>query len=179
MKTKTQKHDETVLQRDDAFKNVSDSIKMTENRQGAMSAEILVGVVESFFPANDVERIPVRWRTYDGQQIRRNLLFMDGLQLQEGDQVVLGKPQNFPEPIVTGVLKRAVRHNVVAKTDATPVVTVDGKRLEITGEDEIVLRCGDSSITMRRNGRIVIKGKYVESRSAGTNRVKGGSVLIN
>lgn len=56
---------------------------------------------------------------------------------------------------------------------------VDGQRVVIDARDEIVLRCGKASITLRRNGRIVIRGTYVETRSAGTNRIRGGSVQIN
>lgn len=64
---------------------------------------------------------------------------------------------------------------------ATPAVRVDadGKRLELEAHDEIVLRCGPASITLRRNGRVVIRGVYVESRASGRNRIKGGTVQIN
>jgi hypothetical protein len=64
----------------------------------------------------------------------------------------------------------------------SPVVlsaTVDGKQVVLEAKDEIVLRCGQASITLRRNGRIVIRGTYVETRSSGVNRIKGGSVQIN
>jgi hypothetical protein len=56
---------------------------------------------------------------------------------------------------------------------------VDGRRVELEAADEIVLRCGEASIVLRRNGRVVIRGTYVETRSRGVNRVKGGSVEIN
>ena len=56
---------------------------------------------------------------------------------------------------------------------------VDGRRVVVEAEDEIVLRCGEASITLRRNGRVVVRGTYVETRSKGVNRIKGGSVQIN
>jgi hypothetical protein len=56
---------------------------------------------------------------------------------------------------------------------------VDGKRVVIDAQDEIVLRCGEASITLRRNGRVVVRGTYVETRSRGVNRIKGGTVQIN
>ncbi len=56
---------------------------------------------------------------------------------------------------------------------------VDGKRVVIEGADEVVLKCGQASITLRRNGKLIIKGTYVETHSAGVNRIKGGSVQIN
>lgn len=56
---------------------------------------------------------------------------------------------------------------------------VDGKRVLLEGSEEIVLRCGEASITMRRDGKIVIRGTHLLSRSKWTNRIKGGSVQIN
>ncbi|HEY6876702.1 MAG TPA: hypothetical protein VI299_01735 [Polyangiales bacterium] len=56
---------------------------------------------------------------------------------------------------------------------------VDGKRVVLDAQDEIVLRCGKASITLRRNGRIVIRGTHVETQSQGVNRIRGGSVQIN
>ena len=55
----------------------------------------------------------------------------------------------------------------------------DGRRRLIEAGDELVLECGKASITMRRNGKIVIRGAYVETHAAGTNRIKGGAVKIN
>ena len=44
---------------------------------------------------------------------------------------------------------------------------------------QIVLRCGEASITLTRAGKVLIRGAYVLSRSSGTNRIQGGSVEIN
>ena len=46
-------------------------------------------------------------------------------------------------------------------------------------EKEIVLECGEGSITIRKDGKIVIKGTHLLSRAAGVNRIKGGQVNIN
>ena len=56
---------------------------------------------------------------------------------------------------------------------------VDGRRVKVTAQDEIVLQCGSASVTLRRNGRVVIRGAYVETHAEGTNRIKGGQVQIN
>ena len=63
--------------------------------------------------------------------------------------------------------------------DLRPKFTADGDRLELSAEKEIVLRCGDASITLTRAGKILIRGAYVLSRSSGVNRIQGGSVEIN
>jgi hypothetical protein len=67
-----------------------------------------------------------------------------------------------------------------ASTELAPVEAhVDGKRVTIEGADEVVLKCGQASITLRRNGKVIIKGTYVETHSTGINRIKGGSVQVN
>lgn len=56
---------------------------------------------------------------------------------------------------------------------------VDGRRVVLTADQEIVLRCGKASITLTRAGKILVRGAYLLSRSSGVNRIKGGSVQIN
>jgi hypothetical protein len=56
---------------------------------------------------------------------------------------------------------------------------LDGKRMVLTAQEEIVLRCGKASITLTRAGKVLIRGAYLLSRSSGVNRIKGGSVQIN
>lgn len=58
-------------------------------------------------------------------------------------------------------------------------VEVDGKRVTIQADQEIRLCCGRSSITMRKDGKIVIQGTHLVSRAEGVNRIKGGSVKVN
>jgi len=58
-------------------------------------------------------------------------------------------------------------------------LSVDGKKFVIEAQEEIVLRCGDSSISLHRNGKISIRGKYLLNRSSGVNRIMGGSVQVN
>lgn len=76
-------------------------------------------------------------------------------------------------PIVLGLLHAAAPQPVPA------VAHVDGKRVVLSAEDEIVLQCGRASITLRRNGRVVIRGVEVETRASGVNRIRGGTVAIN
>jgi hypothetical protein len=57
--------------------------------------------------------------------------------------------------------------------------TVDGARMRIDAKDEVVIACGKASITLRRNGRVIISGTHVETKSTGTNRIKGGQVRVN
>ena len=72
-------------------------------------------------------------------------------------------------------------HEVIAPKPVEPIETlkVDGKRVVIEGQEEIVLTCGESSITLTKAGKILIRGKYLVSRSSGVNRILGGSVQVN
>jgi hypothetical protein len=91
-------------------------------------------------------------------------------------QCVLVLEDNDPsKPLLVGFLEDA------PAPDPSPVIEadVDGRRIRITAADEIVLQCGSASVTLRRNGRVVIRGTYVETASEGTNRIKGGQVQIN
>ncbi len=72
------------------------------------------------------------------------------------------------------------------ETDSPPadlsipkVANVDGESVVIEGQKEVVLRCGDASITLTRSGKILIRGKYLLNRSSGVNRIMGGSVQVN
>jgi hypothetical protein len=56
---------------------------------------------------------------------------------------------------------------------------LDGERVVLEGKNEIVLKCGEASITLRRDGRMVLRGAYIETYAKGVNRIKGGSVKIN
>jgi hypothetical protein len=58
-------------------------------------------------------------------------------------------------------------------------VVVDGQRLTLAAQEEIVLRCGEASITLTRAGKVLIKGAYLSSRSTGPNRIRGASIHLN
>jgi hypothetical protein len=68
-------------------------------------------------------------------------------------------------------------------TSPKPVVVieadVDGRRVRVLAKDEIVLECGKASITLRRNGRVVVRGTHIETNSEGANRIKGAQVRVN
>ena len=98
--------------------------------------------------------------------------------------VVLFENGDRTKPIIVGFIEAVPSPAPLQPTpapEAAPVIEadVDGKRVRVTAQDEIVLQCGPASVTLRRNGRVIIRGTYVETRSEGTNRIKGGQVQIN
>ena len=96
-----------------------------------------------------------------------------------GREVVLAfADADVRQPIVLGVLQPSERS--AAKPTGNPIeVSQDGERLLLTADREIVLRCGDASITLTQAGKVLLRGNYLLSRSSGANLIKGGSVQIN
>lgn len=56
---------------------------------------------------------------------------------------------------------------------------VDGRNVVVEGRDQVTLRCGEASITLRRDGKVEIRGARIVSTSRGTHRIRGGSVQVN
>lgn len=75
--------------------------------------------------------------------------------------------------------KDNARNDIDEPLHAFEDITIDGKKVHIEARDEIVFKCGESSITMTRAGKITIRGKYILNRSSGVNRILGGSVQVN
>jgi hypothetical protein len=70
----------------------------------------------------------------------------------------------------------------VEATVATSVpmtVQLDKRRLQLEAADEIRLTCGKSSLVLRRDGTVVIRGVNIVSRALQTNKIRGGSVSVN
>ena len=49
----------------------------------------------------------------------------------------------------------------------------------IEAEEEMILCCGKSSITLKKNGKIILRGTDLVSRSSGGNKIRGATVKIN
>lgn len=94
--------------------------------------------------------------------------------------VVLFEQGDLRLPIIVGVLQQS-HHASTTPAASGPAVSIqaDEERFVISAEREIVLRCGDSSITLTRAGKVIIKGNYILSRSTGYNKIKGAAVDIN
>jgi hypothetical protein len=82
------------------------------------------------------------------------------------------------EPIVIGVLRES--NGWAPGEEAAHVdVQADGDRLVVSAKKQLVLCCGRARITLTQEGKVLIEGTYVSSRSSGLHRIKGGAVHIN
>jgi len=129
-----------------------------------------------------------------GPLAARSLVALNEVAIREGvlsrQQVVLLFENGDPRlPIIVGLLPpepgavllgTLLQSPGAAPTPAKPTeARVDGKRVVLEGDQEVVLRCGDASITLHRDGKLVLRGAYIETTATGLNRIRGGSVKIN
>ena len=100
-------------------------------------------------------------------------------------EVLLVFERGDPErPIIVDMMEREMDLPVsVSAAEVAPrekpEAFIDGKRVVIEGREEVVLRCGKGYIMIRADGKIVVKGTHLLSRSTGVNKIKGGAVRIN
>ena len=92
-----------------------------------------------------------------------------------GSQVTLLLSEDEPRwPVILGVV-------LPADAPETPPMEarLDGKRVRLEAKTELVLRCGRASLTLTRDGKVVLRGAEVLQTSTGTHRIQGASVRIN
>ncbi|MEW5801044.1 MAG: DUF6484 domain-containing protein [bacterium] len=80
---------------------------------------------------------------------------------------------------VTEKMAGKVTGEVMLERERIKDIIIDGERIVFEAGKEIVLRCGKGSITLRKDGKVVIKGTDLVSRSKGINKIKGAAVRIN
>ena len=96
-----------------------------------------------------------------------------------GKQTVLMFEDGDPQlPIIVGCLQREDASALPGAPEQVQV-EADGRHLVVSAIDRVVLRCGKASITLTKEGKVVIQGAYVSNQSSGVLRLKGGSVQIN
>ncbi len=81
-------------------------------------------------------------------------------------------------PIILGVIGSA-SSGTPTEVRETRVRVDDADKLVLRAEREIVLECGEASITLTRAGKVLIRGHYILSRASGYNRIKGAAIDIN
>lgn len=92
--------------------------------------------------------------------------------------------KNDDRPIILGLIqdrckKEADLTELDLHRNQVDTYYLDKERVEIEAKKEIVMRCGDCSVTLRKDGKIIIKGVHVISRAKGANKMRGAAVTIN
>jgi hypothetical protein len=89
--------------------------------------------------------------------------------LREGTPVLVWHSPGTTESVILGQIGS---HNPMS-------ATASDDELVISARKSLTLKVGDGSITIREDGRILIKGKDLVSHAKRMNRIRGGSVQIN
>lgn len=134
---------------------------------------VVVGVIVGF-KGNTRPKV-----SFPGCPREQGIVARTTVQLESSDIgrniALLFESGNCMKPLIVGKIQSFACKDYEESRDAV----VDGERLELSAEKEIVLSCGKASITLTRAGKIILRGEYVLSRSAGANRIKGATVHIN
>lgn len=141
-----------------------------------------VGTVVAF------ERGEVRV-TFDGSSaIARPLAGVDDEALEQAargraEAVLLFEEGDPRRPLLVGLLRSRtplVDALLAGPLPAIPAVArVDGKRVAIEGKDEVVLQCGKASLTLRSDGKVVLRGVNLVTQADRVHKIRGGKVQVN
>jgi hypothetical protein len=141
----------------------------------ARSSGVTLGRIVAVQPP-DVALVTFEGRAADPPLRARSLVSL--LASDVGRDIALMFETGDPiRPIVIGRIEKAPAASA-RRASAEPLI-IDAESVLLTSGREIVLRCGEATLTLRRDGKLVLRGAYVETHAAGVNRIKGGCVKIN
>jgi hypothetical protein len=99
------------------------------------------------------------------------------------DVVLAFTTERGNSPVILGMVAERSQSEPKSRLDMerSDVVDyrIDGQTIHLTADQEILLECGQGSIRLRKDGKIIIKGLQIVSRSKGANKIKGAAVSIN
>jgi hypothetical protein len=118
----------------------------------------------------------VSWTDQSGEHCETARSVVPADRCRIGAEVALAFPAGQSrQPLILGILE-----STASPARSGPLhANIDDERLLLTADREIVLRCGEASITLTRAGKVIVRGAYLSSQSSGVHRIKGGSVQIN
>ena len=87
-----------------------------------------------------------------------------GIALSPGDAVLLSQHAEDAPPVVLG------RIGLYGRPAA---------RVELEAGQTLSLKCGEASIDLRADGKVMVRGEDVLLRAKGTQRIRAGTVSIN
>ena len=130
------------------------------------------------------------WVAYDGGEPiqARSVAHLNQDQLiqaaKNGQEVLLLFEQNDPNRPIVIALMKTQDDNVSIELDARDAqqpkeAMVDGETVTIEAKKQLTLKCGKGTIRINKDGKIIVRGTNLFSRSSGPNRIKGASVQIN
>lgn len=150
---------------------------------------ILTAVVDDISP-DGVARV-----TFSGEDQSRDaasmLRFPSAAEASEallGSTVMVLAPPSA-QPVILGIVGERVWDQregqpvadarVKLPADEIRALQLDKRRLDLEASEEIRLTCGKSSLVLRRDGMVIVRGVQIVSRATQSNKIRGGTVAIN
>ena len=94
------------------------------------------------------------------------------LRLTEGDSVLLWCSDDVEE---RGIILGRIGQPQAPEQDQDNVP----EELVLRAGQRLVLSCGEASITLREDGKVLVKGENIVTHAKKLNRLRGGAVAIN
>ena len=88
-------------------------------------------------------------------------------------------PGDVGTPLLVGRLGPLGTPVVLGRLIPPRRVEADGEVRSIEATDRLELRCGPASLTLFADGRVEVRGTQILSRSEGSHRIQGATVLLN
>jgi hypothetical protein len=92
--------------------------------------------------------------------------------------------RDMARPIVIGVVRNGAtrQHStvVVPQYASSPMkLASNNNNVVIKGTGKMVFQCGQASLSLTEQGRIIMRGTHIASYSDGVNRIRGAMVEVN
>ena len=118
---------------------------------------------------------------FDGEG--RPMIDVDGVAVSAQATVEVGRDDLGREAMVTFLqgdpLRPVITGLFVAPSRRRRHHKINADELDFEASSKITFKCGKSSITLHRDGKIVIRGEHLLSRASGVNRIRGGTIELN
>jgi hypothetical protein len=89
-----------------------------------------------------------------------------GIKLEPGDRLLVVPPSNGENGVVLGRIGR------YHEPKPEPNVIIEAS-------ETLTLKCGEASVDLRNDGKVMVRGEDVLLRAKGTQRIRAGTVAIN
>lgn len=94
--------------------------------------------------------------------------------------VVMFIAGEWARPLVIGLVHSGDAAQARAAAEAAPpAAAAPEKRVVVEAGDALTLKCGKASLTMQKNGRMILRGTDIASYASGTQRINGAIVEVN
>jgi hypothetical protein len=123
--------------------------------------------------ASSVLRFPTAHAAAEALLGRTVLVFVN----ESGRPVILGVVADRLWD--THEVARHVEAQATLPPGAAVAVHADKRRLDLEATDEIRLTCGKSSLVLRRDGTVIVRGVNIVSRALQSHKIRGATVSVN